>query len=406
MLGESREGLSPRDAARGSFTWKRRCADRALEKWYEDTFPRFMEACRDLILASAGEDEVEGLILTGSFASGEGSVAMVADEPLILSDIDFLLIVSSPRAHAAVYPARAGIGARCEDLLPGARFEGGVDVGVMTAGELGALPRSPGVYMMRNSGVVLHGDARLLERMPLFEPAAIGKAEALRLLENRAAAFLGGRVPGARPEGIELYGFLYEVSKVYTDIVTASLCAAGLFLPGYSARAGFLSSREAEKAVSILGKSLIGDAEEWTRFKVDPSGAPPWTERSDAGRMWLVAAADLLAVLDRISVLEDSVAETRPVGMADILRAWRAFLPGRPGSWRVYAEALLSRRTPGAWLRERAVKLVRHAVERGTGGDVSPAPAGYPHGGIAWDRAASETASEWRRLVKGRVKEK
>jgi predicted nucleotidyltransferase len=121
VQGESREHNSP-----GS--------------WYMDVFPGFIEQCRELILKEAEMESVAGLILAGSFASSEGSIVLLGGKPLFLSDIDLLLIVSSSASHARLYPRRSEIGKKCESLLPGALFEGGIDVGVMTRDELAAMP--------------------------------------------------------------------------------------------------------------------------------------------------------------------------------------------------------------------------------------------------------------------------
>lgn len=237
MQGESRE-----DSAPGS--------------WYTDAFPGFIEKCRDLILKEAGVGSVVGLILAGSFASSEGSVVMLGGEPVFLSDIDLLLVVSSPASHTRFYPRRSEIGKACEDLLPGAVFEGRIDVGVMTQDELSAMPFSPGVFDMREMGLLLHGGEALRDRLPSFGRSEIGTGEALRLLENRMAAFLGDRPGTDRPDGRGLYRFLYGISRVYTDILTASLCADGSYRSGYRARAEFLASPDSSRIRGELGDSL------------------------------------------------------------------------------------------------------------------------------------------------------
>ena len=404
MQGDSREDLTSCRSTRGAFSLERRCADRALQSWYADTFPGFIEKCGQLILDEAGASGMEGSILSGSFAAGEGSVVMLDGGPVFLSDIDILLIASSPESHAVLYRRRAGIGKACEDLLPGARFEGRIDIGVMTAEELERMPLSPGVFDMRERGVLLNGSDEIFERFPSFSADGIGGSEAVRLLENRMAAFLGDRPRTDRPEGIALFRFLYGVSRVYPDIITASLCAEGIYLPGYIARAGLVSASEDAAGLRVsLGESLTADAVKWTDFKVDPDAGKVWMEESSALHIWLEAGGDLLAVRDRISRNEDEAPGGRH-GCRDILRSWKgvAAAAGSSGRIRLLTAALLSGKDPGEHIREESVRLIRQAAEKGTECIAAGAGGGYPHGRTSWERAAAETSAAWRRLVSGR----
>lgn len=408
MQGESREDLSPCNPMRGVFPHKRRCSDSALESWYADVFPGFIGKCRDLIVGNAGPGNVEGLILSGSFASREGCVVMLDGGPVFLSDVDLLLVVSSPASHAELYPRRSIIGKACEDLLPDARFEGRIDVGIMMPGELTTMPMSPGVFDMRERGVLLHGEKGLLDRFPFFGPGEIGAGEAMRLLGNRMAAFLGDRPVMDMPEGKDLYGFLYGVSRVYTDILTASLCGGGVYRSGYVKRAEFLAnSPEASEVRRELGGSLTDDAVRWTRFKTDPVVDMFWSGEDRAWPLWLEAAGNLLSVWDRISQKDNKRVPGGRLRFRDLLRAWNAAVPdiSFPDRLKLFIGSLISGREPGGHIRGESVRLIRHAVEKGAGGVVGSAPGGYPHGGTSWEEAASRTSAEWCRLVTGREEE-
>ena len=92
----------------------------------------------------------------------------------------------------------------------------------------------------------------------------------------------------------------------------------------------------------------------------------------------------------------------------DLLRMWRPIISGRPPAGRIglAIRAFFSGRTPDEHVRDESVRLIRHAVEKGTGGRVGRAPAGYPHGRTLWEMAAKITSMEWRSLVTGRRAEK
>lgn len=408
MQGESREDLSPCDPMRGVFSPGRRCSDSALEAWYADVFPGFIEKCRDRIVENAGPENIVGLILSGSFASCEGSMVMLDGHPVFLSDMDLVLVVSSAASHAEIYHRRSIIGKECEELLPDVRFDGRIDIGVITPGELAGMPQSPGVFDIREKGVLLYGEKGLFGRFPSFNHSEIGADEALRLIENRMAAFLGYWPATDKPEGKDLSRFLYGVSRVYTDILTASLCAADSYQPGYAARAGFLAdSTDASELRGELGRSLTDDVVRWTRFKIDPVVERFWTGEDRAPYIWLEAAGVLLAVRERVSRNDHGRDPWRVQRLRELFRAWKAAVPDIPFTKRVILiiASLISGRGPEGRVREESLRLIRHAVGKGTGVGVGSAPGGYPHRGRSWEEAASMTSAEWRRLVTGREEE-
>jgi hypothetical protein len=321
---------------------------------------------------------------------------MPEGNPVFLSDIDLLLVAASPEAHERLFPARSELGRACEALMPEAVFAGRVDVGVMTPGELAGMPASPGVFDMRECGLLLHGDAGVLRELPSFGAGEIGPGEALRLLDNRMAAFLGTRPPGGSEGEVGRLRFLYGVSRVYTDIVTASLCAEGLYVPGYLERSRLLTgSREAEGIRRQLGESLVEDCTRWSLFKTDPSTGAVHRGTGDAAHTWLEAAGDILSVRDRIERDHPPAPRGRS-GLRDIFRAWRGSVPF------TFATAISRGLMPGEHVRDEALALVRHAAERGTDGTVAAAAGGYPHGRCGWEEAAAATSAEWERLVTGR----
>ena len=399
MLGESREDKSPHGTARGISVLERSCADAALTRWYAGEFPDFLARCGDHVLEVAGPDETAGVILLGSFATSEGAVAILDGRPVILSDIDLLLVVRSRETHAKIYPRRALIALECERLLPDAVFSGRVDLGVITQEELSSMPRSPGVFDMRESGVFLSGGELLREMMPRFSPGDIGPAEALRLLENRAASFLGCR-PGTGGGGdTRRLERLYGMSRVYTDILTASLCVRGLYASGYDARKDILLRLEEGAALREgLGDSLIEDIVRWTLFKIDPTEEETWTEADTLPRAWLAGAGDLLAAIDLTAGMVSVEEMPARISPASLRRMWMSAGAGVMACIR----GTLAGKTPDQRAREGSVRLLRHAAERGTGGRVGSAPGGYPFGRSSWEDAAAAAWSAWSCLVSGR----
>ena len=156
-----------------------------------------------------------------------------------------------------------------------------------------------------------------------------------------------------------------------------------------------------------LGDSLSDDAVRWTSFKIDPDADKFWTREERASQVWLDAAGYLLAVRDGIMRKEGGYghgARPRPL---DLLRIWKRVAADMRGfdRLRLLAGGMLSGQEPGEHVREESVRLIRHAVGKGTGGDIGAASGNYPHGRGSWEEAASRTSSEWRRLVTGREDE-
>ena len=194
------------------------------------------------------------------------------------------------------------------------------------------------------------------------------------------------------------------MSRVYTDIINASLCAEGMYLPGYSARAGFISaSGDAAGLRESLGESLTADAVKWTDFKVDPDAGKVWGEEMSALHIWLEAAGDLLAIRDRL-LRNETLTSGNRFSCRDRLRSWKSIAEetGPAGRIRIFAAALISGNDPGMHIRDESVRLIRQAAEKGTECSVEGARGGYPHGRTSWERAAAETFSAWRQLVSGR----
>jgi hypothetical protein len=252
---------------------------------------------------------------------------------------------------------------------------------------------------MKAHGVFLHGGEDLRERLPGFSREDIGPAEAMRLLENRAASFLGCR-PGAGGSGIvKQLNNLYGMSKVYTDILTAALCVRGLYTSGYAARLDLLLHME-EGAVlrEDLEDSLIEDILRWTHFKIDPTEDETWSDADTAPGRWLSAAGDLLAAIDRTARLGTGSDQTERIPFGPLLRMWRNAGAGPAAAVRF----AFGGQTPDERVREESVRLIRHAAERGTDGRVHSAAGGYPFGKGSWEDSAASAWSAWNVLVSGR----
>lgn len=409
MADQRHEGGGP-DAAGGPF----------VAAAFNGRFDRFLHECAETIVGCAGGDLTRCLFLCGSFATGEGSVDLTSGSPLLLSDVDLVLVVDTIEAHRTVYPTRRRLAAACEARFPEARFAGHVDVGVMLSGELGSLRLSPGVFDMRTAGRVLFGDASVLGRLPDPDPGAIGAGEARLLCENRMASLLGAAQLVREDSSTGSPELRYAISRVYTDIGTAELCAAGAYRTGYAERLRWLSGDP--RAASVrknLGEPVIDAIARWTAYKLCPS--PEAAPAGNPAALWLEAAGRILTAWKRATAagagLEPGSAVSRPVGELIPLRPRCGSARAALRRWREYLRADAERSSPSALalalarfrggspddrVRLEAIRLIDAAIGSGTGRRIDRPPRGFPHGGGPWPEAARATHLAWDRLVHGR----
>lgn len=398
---------------RGSFDLSGEPSDSLIDKAGRIGFRAFLESCAGLIAEKAGPENVRSVYLFGSFALGEGSVAVDEGRQVFLSDIDLVLVLSEIDEHRRLLAVRRELGEACEQLMPEADFVGRIDVGVVHESELGSFSRSPGVFDMRSAGVVLYGDDSVLRDLPLFDPSRIEPIESLILLENRIASLLGAFPKG---EVRERSRFDYQIAKTYTDILTSSLCLAGAYIPGYEKRLDVMRSIEAGGPLDrLVPKGIREKIERWTLFKLEPSGKAHGA--NDHRGLWDEAATDLSDAWRRCETYRcggpgEGPGEKGPAELLDSrerrasranLLGWKNLLATMPVGRRIRLIAGMGGRMPGRSplrvVREEGVLLISHASRFGTEGDVKRPPGSFPHGGGAWQDAAGELSGIWNEIV-------
>jgi predicted nucleotidyltransferase len=381
--------------------------------WWHSRSRAFLSECARLVESRIGGEATEAVFLCGSFAAGDESVVLEMDPPVLLSDVDLVVVVKSFEALSEWSRRRAELGSACEDLWREVRFSGRVDVGVMLAKDLAALPARPGVCDMRALGKVLAGDPAILERIPAYAPSDITAREAIILVENRSVSLLDARL-GRRPDGeAEPYGFLYRIARVYTDIAAAALSIAGAYVPGYAARAELIRAKTGaggnDSLARLIDPALCDRIDRWTAFKLEPSIAAAAAVQGSRGleKLWKETANDLLAFWKRAVAGALSGRIGTSGTRLDNLRGWKEYLSRVSVSRRVALGATLGKRllsgNPLDTVREEGMRLLEHRVTLGTAVPVRGARGGFPYHGGSWDRAADELCSVWNGIVFGRV---
>ncbi|MCK4236574.1 MAG: hypothetical protein KAX38_05610, partial [Candidatus Krumholzibacteria bacterium] len=353
----------------------------------------------------------------------EESVVLECGSPILLSDIDLVVIVESLEAFKEFYPARSEIGSVCEKLLPGVRFLGRVEIGMVQYDYLHRLSPRPGVYDMKERGKLLYGDREILDHITSYEPFSIGGRGAVVLIENRMISFLGAYPWKACDTDEEIYRFLYEMARVYTDILTSALCLAGLYRPGYVERCKFVGEIvDNESLADLLPTELLPKIKKWTDFKIAPSTKNLGVELDERSilELWEKGASDLLGFWEKgeaflqgpdydtskTSVDHLLVSRKGSGKLLEHLRNWKTFLSRLPVGRRVALAKALRKRLlsedPMDVVREYGVRLIDHRLRYGTDREVSMPPGSFPHCGGDWRDAVSRLYSLWVEIVFGR----
>lgn len=393
------------------------------ENWWRDRLNRFLSASVKLIVEALGESNVRSIFLIGSFASEEGSVVLETANPVVLSDFDLAVVLTSFEAFKRLYPLRRELGSRCEKLLDDLSFLSHVDVGMYLLESLRTSPARPGVYDFKQQGRILFGDPGDRAFLPDYQPSEIGGGEAVALIENRIVPHLEAHPePPPRTE-LEHYRFLYQVSRAYTDLLTAALAMKGHYRAGYGARCALLQDTgTANEIKDLVGEGSFSRFEAWTRFKIAPSIESLHLDLNDSGAkaLWEEAASDLITFWKRAEMsrqgLRYDVPASQPAetllqgrkggtGGINSLRSWRAYMsgfsPGRKIALGFAMGGRLLRRDPIDIIRAHGVLLLERYVCGMRDSEVLAPRGGFPHSGGDWVEASSAVVSQWERVVFG-----
>lgn len=212
-----------------------------------DIPPRVAEDLEKLQQAVVGNTpDVEAMILTGSFAHGEGAFLKSAGEPQPFNDYDVVVIAKTePDANSL-----KSLGAK----LAGSIGIRGVDlIGV----GLNRFPWSPPSifnFDLRHQGHVFYGEADILELLPDWKPGDIPLIEAQVLLLNRMMCLLEcvKDVPKEESNGSDAALFLaYQTSKAVFAVADAVALLHGTYAIRYEKKRDLVSALAPAESESV-----------------------------------------------------------------------------------------------------------------------------------------------------------
>lgn len=383
-------------------------------EWYSNYFCPFIYSAADLILKEIGKEKIDGILLCGSFATGEGTVVLASGRTLFLSDLDIVVVVNSLGVHQSALSEKRNIGNRCERLWPGAEFRGKINVGIYYQSELPGLPPNPGVYDLKNRGILFFGEEDVVKLIPNYQSKEITKEEAVRLIENRIVALLGAHRLIDKDDREDRLELLYGISRVYTDILISSMVFAGEYITGYKNRLEFLERSRDNRIISdLISPGMFKKIDRWTRVKLDPASAETDFNSRDA---WEEGASDLLHYWRSFQ------SASSPYGRKDTIENYLAARKSRYPLllrlklWRNYFKSLtlhlwivrffnsgkdIYKFTPEELILEYGVRLLYSRIEDGEGSVLKIPPAGFPYDSSEWDKAAGKLYSLWFEFISG-----
>jgi predicted nucleotidyltransferase len=236
---------------------------------------------------------LRAVVLTGSFARGEGTVIEVDGHLKVLGDIEFLVILPRSRDYRELRPVLGAWSREVSAALAEQRLAVELEFGPAEEAYLRTRARpSIFVYDLRAHGRVVAGPPDLLARIPPFEARDIPREDAVHLLFNRAIEQLDAWDRTDVLGGEALLDIAYQLVKLRLDVAGSALAFAGCHVPSYAARPDAfaallartpaLAARLPDDAEGLLARAarlkLAPDAEDLL-----PAGSP------EAQRAWLRA---------------------------------------------------------------------------------------------------------------------
>jgi hypothetical protein len=242
------------------------------EARHEAPIRRLIDGCVDFVRRRLSADRLVGVVLTGSFARGEGSVLSLGGRLKVLGDIEFFVVLARPTDYHRLRPEMARWGARAAAELA----EGGVDAdlefGPVHVGYLYRARPSIFVYDLQHHGKVLLGPRDLLAHMPPLGAEGIPREDALRLLLNRTVEQLDAYDRVATLDADALLGVAYHQLKVVLDLAGSALAFSGVHSASYAERPARLARliRETPSLARRLPPAFARELAEATRVKLAP----------------------------------------------------------------------------------------------------------------------------------------
>ncbi len=248
------------------------------EPRHEDRIRAALGTCVDFLVGRLHGGLV-AVVLSGSFARGEGTVMARGDDLRILGDLEFFVVFE--RAAAARKRRLAEWGRAASAVLAGQGIRGEVEFGPVDLAFFSRRARpSIFVYDLREHGKVLWGRPDVLDGLPAFGSEAIPPEDALYLLFNRTIEQLDTWEHLDHLEGEALLDSAYQRLKLTLDLAGSALAFSGVHVPLYHQRPGALARLAAEtpSLAAWLPPAFADELGRAARAKMVPAEHEGWPD--------------------------------------------------------------------------------------------------------------------------------
>lgn len=212
---------------------------------HEAALRDLVDACVGFVRERLSPPTLLGIVLTGSFARGEGSVLPLGGRLKVLGDIEFFVVLARDADYRRLVVEMSGWG-RQAAALGGDRVDVDLEFGPVNIGYLRRARPSIFVYDLRHHGKVLWGPPDLLHAIAPFTADAVPPEDAVRLLFNRTIEQLDAYDRVADGDGEELVDAAYRRLKIVLDLAGSALAFAGVHSASYARRPAALARLVAE----------------------------------------------------------------------------------------------------------------------------------------------------------------
>lgn len=216
----------------------------------------------------------EAIVLTGSFARGEGSAILADNRLRVLGDIEFLVFFESGVKLAKLQGALNLRARSLQKELAARETFCDLEFGAVQADYLRKMRPHIFAYELITSGRTVWGKSDILARAKRFPASALPLWDAWRMLNNRIVEQLESLKSLESRDRAALEHALYSIVKSYIDLATTCLIFCGRYASTYAARSAELRRWAAEPAHhsgAAFLKTLADRVSTSTAFKLSPS---------------------------------------------------------------------------------------------------------------------------------------
>jgi hypothetical protein len=232
-----------------------------------------IEHCAHVLRERLGPRLV-GLVLTGSFARGEGTVLPIDGHLRVLGDIEFLVLLPHAADYRELRPSLAVWSTQVSQTLAERGMRVDVEFGPVQESYLRRRARpSIFVYELRRHGRVVWGPPDLLQRIPPFGAEAIPRSDAVHLVFNRAIEQLDAWDRVHALTGEALLDVAYQRLKLQLDLAGSALAFAGRHVSAYAERPRAFAALldDTPTLAALLPPAFVDDLERSARAKLAPT---------------------------------------------------------------------------------------------------------------------------------------